>query len=264
MFAHAAAPTVYCVTQWMSTVTSFADGRGRGDRSHASTIPCGRTRMIVGPLIRSVGSKAATASSRSRRCRCSSAAVRPARIAPGSSASGRRRRRHRYQAAQDSEQAEAGERGLLADRQGPQPSQYQQCAAGGDGVGDDGHRDAGVGEPVLCPVDDEHWDRGRSVLSCPWMLAASVTCCFEPWVSAFAVSRPAVSRAARRRERSRRLRHRPRCPHGSRTRPCRDSFCASSASMVYVARPWIRATSTRMRMLTSCMARSLKGCGSAM
>src|SRR3954471_18842924 len=43
---------------------SAAPAEATGDRSHASTIPYGRTRMIVCPLMRSVGLNAATASSR--------------------------------------------------------------------------------------------------------------------------------------------------------------------------------------------------------
>ena len=59
------------------------------------------------------------------------------------------------------EQAEAGDRGGPAAQMIGQSSQHQQCGDGADGVGDDGHRDAGVGEPVLGPVDVEQGDRSR-------------------------------------------------------------------------------------------------------
>jgi hypothetical protein len=63
-----------------------------------------------------------------------------------------------HQAAQH-EQAEGGERRGPPTHVAGQPSQYQQRADSADGVGDDGHRDAGVGEPVLGPVDVEQGDR---------------------------------------------------------------------------------------------------------
>jgi hypothetical protein len=48
----------------LPTVVAPAPAEATGDRGHASTIPDGRMRMIVCPLVRSVGLKAATASSR--------------------------------------------------------------------------------------------------------------------------------------------------------------------------------------------------------
>ena len=57
------------------------------------------------------------------------------------------------------EQAEASDRSEPAAQMIGQSSQHQQCDDGADGVGDDGHRDAGVGEPVLRPVDVVQGDR---------------------------------------------------------------------------------------------------------
>lgn len=51
--------------------------------------------------------------------------------------------------------------------------------------------------------------------------------------------------------RSHRLTRRLNCPRASDMRPCTASCSVPSASIVYVLRPWINATSPRMRTLTS-------------
>jgi len=59
------------------------------------------------------------------------------------------------------EQAEADDRGEPATQMIGQSSQHQKSCASTDGVGDDGHGDTEVAEPVLTPVDVVDGDRRR-------------------------------------------------------------------------------------------------------
>jgi hypothetical protein len=91
-----------------------------------------------------------------------------------------------------------------------QLSQHQQCGEGGQVVGDDGQRDAGVGEPVFGPIPVEQGigaadaantaasettaDKNASRSALPrlaWLIAGA-TFCIEPCLS-LVLNHPGVS-----------------------------------------------------------------------